>query len=65
SRAAGGSSAADREFEEVEWVEGIENPTEGSWNILRWLVRHGYTDEQIEKVIGGNAIRLLSQVWGR
>jgi len=65
SRAAGSAPPGDRGFEEVEWVEGLENPTEGSWNILRWLVQHGYSDDDIEKVIGGNALRLLGQVWGR
>jgi membrane dipeptidase len=51
------------EFEEVEYVEGIENPTEGSINILRWLVAHGYGDEDIRKVMGGTALRLLETVW--
>ena len=41
----------------------LENPTEASWNIPRWLIRHGYTDEEIAKVIGGNAIRVLREVW--
>lgn len=50
-------------YEEVEYVKGLENPTEASWNILRWLVKHGYSDENIEKVIGGNALRVLKQVW--
>jgi len=59
SRAGG----AEAELEEVEYVEGIENPTEGSHNILRWLVKGGYSDDEIEKVIGGNALRLLDQVW--
>jgi membrane dipeptidase len=51
------------EFEEVPYVQGLENPTEGSFNILRWLVAHGYADDEIEKVIGGNALRLLDTVW--
>ncbi len=51
------------DFREVEYVRGIENPTEGSRNILRWLVKHGYSDEEIGKVIGGNALRLLREVW--
>jgi len=62
----GGSAAADdRAFEEVAWVEGLENPTEGSFNIIRWLVKHGWSDDEIETVIGGNALRLLDQVWAR
>lgn len=51
------------EYEEVEYVKGLENPTEASWNIIRWLVKHNYSDEDIEKVIGGNALRVLEQVW--
>lgn len=51
------------DFEKVEFVKGMENPTEASHNILRWLVKHGYTDEQIAKVVGGNAVRLLTDVW--
>ncbi len=52
-----------QEYEEVEYVEGIENPTEGSRNIVRWLVRDGYSDEDIEKVMGGNALRVMTQAW--
>jgi membrane dipeptidase len=63
----GGGDAKRREkgmeYEEVEYVAGLENPTEGSKNILRWLVKHGYSDEEIEKVMGGNALRLLRAVW--
>jgi membrane dipeptidase len=58
-----GDASENDAFEEVAWVEGLENPTEGSWNILRWLVAHDYSDEDIEKVIGGNALRLLEAVW--
>jgi membrane dipeptidase len=59
----GAPKAEDMDFDEVEYVEGIENPTEGSINILRWLVKAGYSDEDIRKVMGGNAIRLLNEVW--
>jgi membrane dipeptidase len=48
---------------EVPYVKGLENPSETSWNILRWLVKHGYSDGDIEKVVGGNALRLLKTVW--
>jgi membrane dipeptidase len=60
---AHGAPRADQAYEPVEYVKGLENPTEGSKNILRWLVAHGYSDEDVEKVMGGNALRLLGQVW--
>ncbi len=51
------------EFQRVEYVKGLENPTECSHNIVRWLVKHGHADEDIIKVMGGNALRLLREVW--
>lgn len=48
---------------EFEYVEGMENPTEAWHNIVRWLVREGYTDEEIDKVTGGNTLRVLESVW--
>jgi membrane dipeptidase len=50
-------------YEEVPYVEGIENPTEASTNIVRWLVAHDYSDKDIAKAVGGNALRLLKEVW--
>ena len=50
-------------FPHVEYVKGMENPTEASKNILRYLVKAGYGDEDIQKVMGGNALRLLKEVW--
>ena len=51
------------QIERVPYVEGLENPTEGSHNIVRWLVAHGYSDVDIAKVMGGNAIRLFTEAW--
>lgn len=50
-------------FEEVPYVKGMENPTEASKNIIRWLVKHEYSDEEIGKVLSGNILRVLKQVW--
>jgi membrane dipeptidase len=50
-------------YERVPYVDGIENPSEEFPNIVRWLVAHGYAQEDIAKVIGGNVLRLLAEVW--
>ena len=50
-------------YDEVPYVKGLENPTEASINIPRWLVAHGYSDEDIAKVLGLNCLRVLGQVW--
>lgn len=50
------------EYKEVPFVNGLENPSEFP-NIIRWLVKNGYSDEEIKKAIGGNAIRVLRKVW--
>jgi membrane dipeptidase len=55
-------SGEELEHEWVDHVEGLENVSEFP-NVIRWLVGHGYTDEQIAKLIGGNALRALSATW--
>ena len=50
-------------YEEVPYVAGLENPTECFPNIVGWLVKHGYSDDEITAVIGGNIMRVLKQVW--
>jgi membrane dipeptidase len=50
-------------FDEVAYVRGVENPTEAFPNIARWLVRHGYSDADIAKALGGNIMRVLDAVW--
>ncbi|MFG6444184.1 dipeptidase [Microbacterium sp. P06] len=47
----------------VEYVDGLENPGESFANIAGWLVKHDYSDEEIGKVLGGNALRVLAEVW--
>jgi membrane dipeptidase len=51
------------EHPRVAYVEGLENPAECYWNIASWLVSRDYSDEEIVKVLGGNVIRVLEEVW--
>ena len=45
----------------TEYMHGIESLEE--WpNITRGLVLRGYADADIEKIVGGNALRLMGQV---
>jgi membrane dipeptidase len=47
----------------ADYMEGIESPEE--WpNITRGLVSRGYSDQEIEKIIGGNALRIIQKVVG-
>ena len=60
-----GASRGHLEYPRVEWVDGLENPAEAFPNIVRWMVTHGYSDDDIGKAIGGNVMRVLDQVWAR
>jgi membrane dipeptidase len=51
------------EFEEVPYVDGVENPAEAMGNIIGWLVKHDYSDDEIRAVVGGNTMRVLEEVW--
>jgi membrane dipeptidase len=51
------------DFQEVEFVDGIENPAEAFPNIVRWLVKHNYSDDDVARVIGRNVMRVLKEVW--
>ena len=47
----------------ADFMYGIESPLE--WRNIIWgLVSRGYTDEEIEKIIGGNALRIIEEVVG-
>jgi membrane dipeptidase len=51
------------EYEKVAYVDGLENPAEEFFNIIGWLVKHGYSDDEIRAVVGGNTLRVLKEVW--
>jgi membrane dipeptidase len=59
------STHGSESFTEVEFVDGIESPAEAFPNIVRWLVKHSYADDEIGKVLGGNVMRVLRAVWYR
>jgi membrane dipeptidase len=50
------------QYTEVAYVKGLENISEYP-NIVRWLVTHGYSDDEIAKVVGMNTLRVLEKVW--
>lgn len=52
-------------LQEVDYVKGMENPGENFPNIARWLVKHGYSREDIAKIMGKNALRVLKETWAR
>lgn len=60
-----GASRGHLQYDKVEYVDGIENPAEAFPNIVRWLVKHGYSDEDIGKAVGGNVMRVLKETWYR
>jgi membrane dipeptidase len=59
------ASQSQQKFEPVEFVDGIENAAEAFPNIVRWMIKHGYSDGDIGKAIGGNVLRVLKEAWWR
>ena len=59
---ASGDSAYDTVV--PEYVVGLESIGDFP-NIVRWLVKHAYSDDDIAKAIGGNTLRVLGQAWSR
>jgi membrane dipeptidase len=56
--------SGDSEYDRVTvpHVVGLENIGDFP-NIVRWLVKHDYSDDEIVKAIGGNTLRVLQQHW--
>jgi membrane dipeptidase len=57
------AARSDDDHPRVEYVDGLENPAECFYNIVSWLVTHGYSDDEITAVTGTNVLRVLEQVW--
>lgn len=47
----------------ADYMYGIESPLEWQ-NIIRGLIARGYSDEEIAKIVGGNALRIIEEVVG-
>jgi membrane dipeptidase len=58
-----GGATAGPAHEKVPYVDGLENPTENFGNICGWLVAHGFSDDEIRAVVGGNVLRALRGIW--
>ena len=58
-----GAAHAGVSYDKVAYVDGLENPGECFANIVGWLVSHGYSDDEITAVVGGNILRVLEEVW--
>lgn len=43
-------------------VAGMENPAEAHRNAASWMVRHGWSDDECAKVLGGNVARIVTEV---
>lgn len=43
----------------VPYVLGFENPAECHRNAAAWMIRHGYADTAIAKVLGSNVLRVM------
>jgi membrane dipeptidase len=45
------------------YVAGIENPAEAFPNLVGWLVKNDYSDDEVRAVVGGNVMRVLGEIW--
>lgn len=49
-------------FEESAFVRGLENPAEAAKNMIRWMIKKDYKVNDMQKIIGGNALRVLKDI---
>jgi membrane dipeptidase len=51
------------QLKELKYVRGMENPSECLQNVCRWMIKHGYSDAETQKIIGLNGLKLVGKVW--
>ncbi|AXI00224.1 diguanylate cyclase [Sporosarcina sp. PTS2304] len=56
------ASHSGENFTESPYVEGLENPSEAMKNMIGWIIKQNYSNEDIEKVAGGNAMRVMKKI---
>ena len=52
-----------KQLKELKYVRGMENPSECLQNVCRWMIKNGYNDTEIQKVIGLNGLKLVKKIW--
>lgn len=55
-------SHGNQDYETLSFVEGLENPTEAMSNMIKWMIKKNYKVQEIEKIVGGNALRILQNI---
>lgn len=52
-------------YTEPPWVypQGVELP-KTFYNLTGGLMKHGYSEDEIRKILGGNWMRVMKEVWG-
>jgi membrane dipeptidase len=55
-------SHGNQDYDSSPFVKGLENPTEAMSNIIKWLIKKNYKVQDIEKIVGGNALRVLQSI---
>jgi len=49
-------------FREKDDIEGLDHPKR-TYDVAEGLIRRGYSDANIELILGGNFQRVLAQIW--
>jgi membrane dipeptidase len=55
-------SHGNQDYDISPFVRGLENPTEAMSNMIKWLIKKNYRVQDIEKIVGGNALRVLQTI---